>query len=231
MTLTKHGILSGNQLKIIAVIAMTLDHIGVQILTDCEILRIIGRIAYPVFAYMIAEGCRYTRNRARYLIMMAVSALICQLVYFFAMNSLSQCILVTFTLSIALIYAFDNTMTKRDYASRIVALAQLVIVYLITEILPVVLKNTDFSVDYGFIGVMVPVFVYMGNTKMQKLFFLFAALLILSVYSGGIQWFCLLALVLLAIYNGERGKMRMKYFFYVYYPAHLVVIYLISCVV
>ena len=55
--------LTGNQLKLIALITMTIDHIGFMLLPQVKILRAIGRIAFPIFAYMIAEGCQYTRNR------------------------------------------------------------------------------------------------------------------------------------------------------------------------
>ena len=55
--------LTGNQLKLIALFAMTCDHVGLQLLPNVLILRILGRLALPIFAYMIAEGCRYTRNR------------------------------------------------------------------------------------------------------------------------------------------------------------------------
>lgn len=55
--------LTGNQLKLLALIAMTCDHVGLQLLPQFIILRIIGRLAAPLFAYMIAEGCRYTHNR------------------------------------------------------------------------------------------------------------------------------------------------------------------------
>ena len=61
----KKGFLNGNQLKIIALIAMTLDHIGKMLLPGFTILQIIGRLAFPIFAYMIAEGCRYTKNRKK----------------------------------------------------------------------------------------------------------------------------------------------------------------------
>lgn len=50
--------LTGNQLKIIALITMTLDHVGVQLFPECQMLRIIGRIAFPIFAYMIAIHAR-----------------------------------------------------------------------------------------------------------------------------------------------------------------------------
>ena len=59
------GSLSGNQLKIIAAISMTVDHLGFILFPSLIILRIIGRIAFPIFAYMIAEGCRYTKNEKR----------------------------------------------------------------------------------------------------------------------------------------------------------------------
>ena len=58
--------LTNNQLKIIAMISMLIDHIGVAMFPNVMILRIIGRLAFPIFAYMIAEGCFYTKNKARY---------------------------------------------------------------------------------------------------------------------------------------------------------------------
>ena len=99
--------LTNNQLKIIAMISMLIDHIGVQIFPHVLIFRIIGRLAFPIFAYMIAEGCFYTKNKARYLLMVFGLGFICQLVFYFFMNSLYQGILMTFTLSIICIYAID----------------------------------------------------------------------------------------------------------------------------
>ena len=105
--------MSGNQLKIIALIAMTCDHVAVQLLPQWQILRVIGRLALPVFAYMIAEGCRYTKNRKRYLMGIAAIAALCQIVYFVAQKSVYQGILVTFSLSIVLIYAIDYAKMKK----------------------------------------------------------------------------------------------------------------------
>ena len=56
------------------------------------------------------------------------------------------------------------------------------------------------------------------------------ALVLVASALGGVQWYALLAIPLLIIYNGERGKMKLKNFFYIYYPAHLAVIYLIGLV-
>ena len=59
--------LTNNQFKIIAMVSMLLDHMGLLFFPDEQIFRILGRIAFPIFAYMIAEGCRYTKTRAKYL--------------------------------------------------------------------------------------------------------------------------------------------------------------------
>ena len=223
-----NGILSGNQLKLIAALSMTLDHIGVQIYTDFVLLRILGRIAMPIFAYMIAEGSRYTNNRKRYLINMLLIAFICQLVYFFASGSLYQCILVTFSLSIVLIYALDRATEKKDIKNYILMFITFLSVYFVSEVLPIVLKNTDYAVDYGFAGIMLAVLIYFGRGKITKLVLAAVGLMFLSIVNGGVQWYSMLAIIPLALYSGKRGKVNMKSFFYIYYPLHLVVINFIS---
>lgn len=222
------GIFSGNQLKILALIAMTIDHLGVQIFTDNITFRIIGRIAMPIFAYFIAEGCYYTRNRKKYLGSIALIALLCQLVYFFAMGSLYQCIFVTFSLSIIAIYALDNLKNKRNLISALEFAFVVAFVYFITEILPNTLPQSDFRIDYGFFGVMLPVLIYIFNNKRLKLFMAFVGICLVSLYYSGIQWYSLISLIPLALYNGKRGEMNLKYFFYAYYPLHLLVIYIIN---
>ena len=213
--------LTSNQLKLLAMLTMTLDHIGVQMFPGALWLRIVGRLAFPIYAYMIAEGCAHTRNRSKYLLQMAGLALLCQLVYFFAMGSLFQCILVTFTLSILLIYACDT-------GSRPLIGLTLLGVAFITVALPRLLPATDFAVDYGFFGVLVPVAVYLGKTRREKLLFTAGALAALAWSVGGIQWYSLAALFPLALYGGQRGKRRIKWLFYLYYPLHLAAIYGIS---
>ncbi len=210
---------------------MTCDHIGKQILPDMAFLQIIGRIAFPIFAYMIAEGCFYTHNRKKHLLMLASVAIGCQVVYLVFMRSLYQCVLVTFTLSVILIYIVDNAMKKRTVKSFALVFIAVAIVYILTEILPNVLIYTDFAIDYGLLGVLLPVFVYMAEKKRDKLIVTAIMLGGLAMIIGGIQWYSLLALPLLMLYNGEKGKARIKNFFYIYYPLHLALIYWISTVV
>lgn len=217
--------LTGNQLKLIAMAAMTLDHIGEYLLPQVLILRIIGRLALPIYAYMIAEGCRYTRNRKKYLLRIAGLAAVCQTVYFFAMGSLYQCILVTFSMGIALIYALDYTEKRKKWA---VGLAALAAAFFVCSILPDLLSGTDFGVDYGIWGGLLPVLIYFARSKWEKLGMLTLGLVMLGFSYGWAQWFALATVPLLMLYNGQRGKHAMGMVFYLYYPVHLVVIYLLG---
>lgn len=213
--------LSGNALKILAMIFMTCDHVAVELLPDWDFLRIIGRLAMPIYAYMIAEGCRFTHDRKKYLWRLSSLALLCQVVYFFAVGSLYQCILVTFSLSVCLIWALE---TSPKSWGLLVFLASA----FLCEGLPVLLKGTDFAVDYGIVGVCLPALVYFGRTREEKLLGFTVGLVLLALQYGGIQWFGLGAVSLLMLYSGERGKLPIGRLFYFYYPAHLVVIYGLS---
>lgn len=219
---------TGNQLKILAMISMTMDHIGLMLLPDWTILRILGRLALPIYAWMIAEGCRHTRSRKKYFLRMAALAALCQAVYFFAMGSVYMCILVTFSLSIALIGAIENYQEKRDRASQILAFVSLLAVFFLCVALPELWKSSDFAIDYGIAGVLLPVLVYFGREKTK---YLTAGLILLGFGYGGIQWAALAAVPLLGMYNGQRGEKNLGKWFYLYYPAHLLVIHGISLIV
>ena len=223
------SLLTGNQLKIIALIAMTCDHVGFQLFPQYEILRWLGRLAFPIFAYMITEGAKYTKNRVRYFLQMFGFGAICSVVYYVAMNSLYQCILITFSLSILLIYALDHAIQTRKFENWLLFALSFIAIFFVVEALPLLLKDTDYRVDYGIWGVLTPVFVYLGMKKWQKLLLAVIPLTFLC-FTGGLsmQWFSFAALLLLALYNGKRGKLKMKNLFYVYYPLHLVVIWAIG---
>lgn len=220
-----HG-LSANSLKLIALVSMTLDHIGLTFFPEIEIFRIIGRISFPIFAYMIAEGCRYTRNRCRYFLQVFLLGVLCQAVYFVSDQSLYQCILITFSLSILLIYAFQ--WAKLHSNRWWLPILGILLVALLTILLPEQLSKTDFYIDYGFWGVLLSVWISLSDDRRIKLSLMGIGLIALNISMGDTQWWSLLALPILACYNGQRGKYKMKYLFYIYYPLHLVVIYLID---
>ena len=223
--------LNGNQLKILALIFMTVDHIGAYLLPQYFGLRMIGRLAMPIFAWMIAEGCRYSRNKIKYLLTMAGFAAVCQVVYLVFKNSLYQCILVTFSLSIVLILTVDYASRKKTPLSLVLLGAVFCAVCYFCVFLPKDLPKTDFRVDYGFFGVLLPVMIYLGRSKQERLLLAAIGLVAISREYGYPQWLALLSLPLLALYDGTRGKLPMKYLFYVYYPLHLVVIYAIALLI
>ena len=220
--------LTGNQLKIIALITMTIDHIGMYLLPQFPILRIIGRLSMPIYAYMIAEGCRYTRNRKAYLLLTIGVGALCQVVYWIAMGSLYQCILITFSLSISLIYTLDYAKNKHTIAGWLLLAGVFAAICFVSIGLPRLLPTTDFSISYGIFGILLPVLVYIANNKTQAIVMFAIGQILLSYSHGGVQWYGLATLPLLALYNGKRGKARLKYLFYIYYPAHLAALYLLG---
>ena len=98
------------------------------------------------------------------------------------------------------------------------------VVYVITTILPAMFKTWHFSIDYGFFGVLFPVVVFSVKRKRDKLIAAILMCILLSNVYAYVQWYSLLAIPLLALYNGKRGNVRMKYFYYAYFPAHLFVL-------
>lgn len=218
--------LTGNQLKLIAMVAMTLDHVGFILLPQSAMLRILGRLALPIYAYMIAEGCTYTHNKGRYFLRLFLLGAACQVVYYLALGSLYQCILITFSLSVGLIFLLQWREKQQNKVLGNIALLWAVFgVGFLCGIVPALLPDTDFAIDYGIFGVCLPVLVWIGRTKRQKLLFLTLGLVLLMTQGGIFQPFALLAVPLLALYNGERGKYPIGKLFYIYYPLHMVVIY------
>lgn len=210
---------------------MLADHVGEALFPDVYILRVIGRLAFPIFAYMIAEGCKYTRNRVRYLAQIAALGIACQLVYFFAMGSLYQGILITFSLSIITVFAIDNFLKKKNFSSCAVMLLTVAAVIFISVLMPIIFKGQGFALDYGALGVLMPIAVYYLPKKWKKISASALILLARAALYGDFRWFALLAIPLLMIYNGERGKANLKYLFYIFYPTHLVAIYLLEILI
>ena len=230
--------LTNNQLKIIAMVSMLCDHVGLLFFPDHEIFRIIGRIAFPIFAYMIAEGCRYTKNRAKYLGMIAAMAIAFQAVYFVAMGSIYQGILVTFSLAIITIYSVDGILHAKKLWARLCCLLPLGFVAFFVFGLPHILVGTDFALDYGVWGILLPLIVYFMPSRPWQVGGATCLLLIRAVYYGllanptrPVQWWSLLVIPLLVLYNGKRGKAKMKYVFYIFYPAHIVILYGIAILI
>lgn len=226
-TLSEQKGLSGAAIKWLALITMTIDHIGVLFFPNVTLLRVIGRLAFPLYGYMIAEGCVYTHDKRAYLLRTASLAFLCQIVYYFAEGSLYMCVLVTFSLAIAWIIAIEKAKDNPSPQTYITAILISTAIVFVCVGLPALLPGTDFSVDYGIFGVVYVVCVYLGRTKNEKLFLSAASLVCVALTSPlslELQIFGLLSLIPLYFYNDSRGKYNIKWLFYLYYPVHLVVL-------
>ena len=227
--------LSGNGLKLLAAATMTVDHVGLVLFPAVPVLRQIGRLAFPIFAFMIAEGCAHTRNALRYFLNVLVLAVVCQTAYTVAMGSWFLCVPVSFAIAIALVLALRQ-WKEALFAEGLWPKLLWGAVFL-GGIGAVGLLCRVVTLDYGFWGCMMPVGAsLLRRTEnmppaLEKLdrnlvhVLAMAAFMVpLALYLGTWQWWSMLALPFLKLYSGQRGKYKMKYFFYIFYPVHLLVI-------
>lgn len=222
--------LNNNQLKIIAMISMLIDHIGFLFFPKTVVFRIIGRVAFPIFAYMIAEGCRHTKNRKRYLGTIAILAILFQLVYFVFIGELYQCILYTFSISIATIFSIEGIINGEGKRRTLMKLS-LACAILVGVGFPLIFSEQGFFVDYGVWGIFLPVIVYFAPSKSSKLIFTALLIAAMALISDPLQWWALFAIPFLALYNGKRGRANLKYLFYIFYPAHLILLFAIYLII
>jgi len=230
-------------LKIIAAVTMLIDHAGLILFPQHEIMRIIGRLAFPIYAYCIAEGFRYTRNRFHYFLRIFILGLVCQIVYFIVDGDTLLGILLTFSLSIIVMFFTDSLrVSLNGQKSPLGKTVEKIIgkeispeadkalaVIMSAVVIGAVFMLTAFvDVDYGFFGIMLPVFTNFFHSRKLRFVMFTAALLALCIdmtVSFSIQYWSLLTVPIIAAYNGKPGKYKMKYFFYIFYPAHLVFLY------
>lgn len=219
--------LDASMLKLIALVSMTIDHVGLVLLHDAKAFRIIGRISFPIFAYMIALGCHYTHDKKKHFAGILFLGILCQIVYFVSERSLYQGVMIDFSLAILLIYAIEWAKKREKIQAWLLPAGMLGLILFLSVLLPVLWKESGLSFDYGFWGIMLSVWPSLSEDTKKRWGLLAIGLLILCVSEGGLQWYSLLSLPLLALYNGKRG-LPIKIFFYVYYPLHLVLIYLLA---
>ena len=218
--------LNGTQLKIIALIAMTFDHIGLFLLGNYLPFRIIGRIAFPIFAFMIAEGARYTKNRFKYFLRIFVLGIICQIFYTAFVGTFYLNILITLSLSILIIYSIQFFKNSSNKLSILVPIMVISAIVTADYILANIIKPVGYHIDYNIVGVMLPVLIF--NKPNLKLLITAVGLICLSLSMHKLQLWSLLALFPLMLYNKQPGKHRLKWLFYLYYPLHLGGIYIIK---
>lgn len=238
MNIIKNRGLNSNQIKFIAIIAMTIDHItwllypGYQKIWWVMGLHAIGRLTAPIMWFFIAEGFHYTRNIKKYISRLFAFAIISHFAYNFAggipfiPNGLFNMTSVMWSLAWAVVLMVIFTTEKLPQWAKIVLI---ILICFIT-----------FPSDWSTIAAMCPVYLYLNRNDFKKQSFtMFIWVFIYSVVYfifmdkpyGILQMCTLFSLPILRMYNGERGKWKgMKWFFYIYYPAHLFTIGLVRMV-
>lgn len=204
------------QLKCIAIITMLIDHIG-AILFPAEIgFRIIGRLSFPIFCFLLVEGFYHTGNVKKYMIRLGIFALISEIPYDLAFRNVflefqRQNVFFTLLLGIALMYMLQRT--NRTYVR-------------ICYILLAMWTALQTGMSYDCRGILLIMIYYVCRNNIAAKVVLGGAWNLLWT---GVQQFGVLASIPIALYNGEKGK-SMKYVFYVFYPVHLLILYIISSI-
>ena len=203
------------QLKCIAIVSMALDHTGAVLYPSQIWLRCLGRIAFPIFCFLIVQGFFHTHDVRRYMGRLGVFALISEISYDLAFRGVPleyahQNVFFTLLIGIGMMVLLER---NREWPVKAVIL-------LLAMWLAVLIRS-----DYNFRGVLLIFVFYIFHES--RWLAVTAGGLWNFLYQGVIQKYGVLSVLPLALYNGERGR-KMKYFFYIFYPAHLLLLYGIS---
>ncbi len=223
--------LNAFKLKLIAIGAMLIDHIAFAFIRDSSlasgrIMHFIGRLTAPIMCFFIAEGYKHTRSFWRYFGRLLIFALISQVPYslFLTGNAFSPSFNVLYTLALGLlsIYVYDNA---ENILTRLLFIG--IIMYL------------SMNGDWFFVGVSMCLLFHIFRDDLLKQFLgmlVLALLVIFMTHSPGrssifssYHWGMLMTIPLLSLYNGEKGGGKYGHWlFYIFYPAHLLAIWLVQ---
>ena len=214
----------------IAITTMLIDHVGAVF--DLHMgYRVIGRIAFPLFVFLIAEGCRHTKSMEKYLIRLGLFALLSEIPFDLAFNDSidffnNTNIFYTLFLGTLCVYIFRIFylfgQARKDH-------------FWILSAIPIygIMMAADWlGSDYGGIGVL---FIFLmsaaGILKFPHIVqYVIVVLFMMWLYFPFIAFLAgsLISLALIAFYNGRKGFSFKydKWIFYIFYPLHLFIIYL-----
>ena len=231
--------LNANHLKLIAIIAMTIDHFtdlifpGYPANPFAILLHIIGRLTAPIMWFFVSEGFYYTHDVKKYMLRLFIFAIISHFAYCFAFNisyipsSLFNQSSVMYPLFIAVLVLYINEKTNMNN--------------ILKHILVFILVWSAFPANWSSIAVLSVIGMYYNRGNLEKqmsvvmpwvLLYGIVSFFFVNKIHGIIEIFVILVYPLLKMYNGEKGKCSwMKWFFYIYYPLHLIIIGILRVVI
>ena len=228
--------MSSFALHIIAMIFMLCDHMWATIL-DYEWLTCIGRIAFPIFAFLIIEGYIHTSNINKYIKRMVIFAIITEIPFNLMVSAspiypFHQNVLWTFVISLLTLKYLNFDNTKNIFKSILIIILAIIIA-------------TITMCDYFGAGVMMVVgfYIFRKSKLLQLLMMIYVNMILLQGYSYPIdiagytyyfpqQGFALLSLIFIWLYNGKQGYHAkwFKIFCYAFYPLHMLILYILTIV-
>lgn len=228
--------MSSFALHIIAMIFMLCDHMWATIL-DYEWLTCLGRIAFPIFAFLITEGYIHTSNINKYIKRMVIFAIITEIPFNLMVSAspiypFHQNVLWTFVISLLTLKYLNFDDVKNSFKSILIILLAIIIA-------------TVTMCDYFGAGVMMVVgfYIFRKSKLLQLLMMIYVNMILLQGYSYPIdiagytyyfpqQGFAVLSLIFIWLYNGKQGYHAkwFKIFCYAFYPLHMLILYLLTIV-
>lgn len=248
LIMTKNKLLNSNQLKLIAIVAMTVDHIAWAVFPGYPldavpvIMHIIGRLTCPIMCYFIAEGYHYTKNINKYTARLFIFAVISHFAYIFASNDFVDAkSFIPFyygnvlnQTSVMWSLAWGLVMLRVANSEKLNSFVKVLSIIAIC----VITLPSDWSCVSSLC--ILAIGTNRGKFKNQMFWMIFYVAIYSAVYFfaidkayGLIQMCVVLSIPIIYLYNGERGKKPkinkfMKWLFYIYYPLHLSIIGIIN---
>jgi hypothetical protein len=224
-------------LKLIAAFTMLLDHIAFIFLDSStlihDVFRFVGRISFVLFAYLIAEGFHKTKDIKKYLLRIGIFAGGIELALLGYYLIGGDNMLITFNIFWTLLFGlmslylfFDKNPYFKILVIPLVVFAELldlsyggygVLMILFFGVYQNKVTNFLHLLFLNFIFINSPALEFIGLTEFAKFPF--------------IQWASILAIIFIFLYNGQMGKYRLKWFFYLFYPGHLLFLYLLDVII
>lgn len=216
--------LTAFQLKLLALVTMFCDHFAVVFLiprTDSYMaLRTIGRLAFPIYAFLLVEGFFHTRSVKRYAVRLALFALVSEIPFNLALSGRpwywhTQNVYFTLVIGLIMVAAMDHLIHRgmrwQAMGAGLLAVGAAMLL----------------RTDYDAAGILAIFFFYLYRE--ERIAMCIAVSAVLALFIGGLECFGILALIPILLYNGQKGAARInKFVFYGFYPAHLFLLWLVS---
>ena len=224
---TNHlGFIDGTTLKLIAMVAMLLDHACAALLPGWVFLHYIGRISLPIFAFCLAEGYSHTHDKKKHLLRMGVFAVISEVPFDLLFNNAwldfsYNNVLITFFIALLGLAGYDAAVTKVKNRTAGTALGFLLIVLACGAAYFI-------NCDHSYFAVFLVFVFYFLREQNRFVCISVGAIMTVAMRNDGIARWTVLGCVPLLFYNGKKGR-GLKWLFYVFYPVHLVILVVLRC--